>query len=208
MGDDPPQGALRRQVPRLPMGRGGMREWVFQDWAVNVGRPDVQFLLAWFRLAQWARYRWSWKARLVVTPYWWFTRMVVGVELPLDGDVGPRLRLYHPQNIVVNPGTSMGADCRLRHGVTIGNRVDRDENELGSATIGEGVDLGAGCVVIGDVHVGDHARIGALAVVTRSVPPWAVVARNPGQVIRIDEASEHDGPSEQVFQPGDGGVNL
>jgi acetyltransferase-like isoleucine patch superfamily enzyme len=32
-----------------------------------------------------------------------------------------------------------------------------------------------------------HVRIGALAVVTKSVPAWAVVAGNPGRVIRIDD---------------------
>jgi serine acetyltransferase len=167
-----------------------MRAWVLQDWSVNAGRPDAQLLLAWFRTAQWARRRWRGWARVVVTPYWWISRLVIGVELPLDGEVGPRLRLYHPQNIVVNPGSTIGADCHLRHGVTIGNRVDRDGNELGSATIGAGVDLGAGCAVIGAVHVGDHARVGALAVVTKSVPPWAVVAGNPARVIRIETGGE------------------
>ena len=41
--------------------------------------------------------------------------------------------------------------------------------------------------MIGDIHVGDHARIGALAVVTKSVPARAVVAGNPARVIRIDD---------------------
>ena len=169
-----------------------MRQWVFQDWGVNVSRPDSQLLLAWFRLAQWARHRWSWWARLIVTPYWWIAGMILGVELPLDGDVGPRLRLYHPHSIVLSPVTGIGADCHLRHGVTIGNRGERDGSELGTATIGADVDLGAGCAVIGDLHVGDHARIGALAVVTKAVPPWAVVVGNPGRVIRIDGPPESD----------------
>ena len=65
--------------------------------------------------------------------------------------------------------------------------MDRAGNELGVASIGDDVDLGAGCAVIGAVHVGDHARIGALAVVTKSVPAWAVVVGNPGRVIRIDD---------------------
>ncbi len=83
----------------------------------------------------------------------------------------------------------LGNDCHLRHNVTIGNRVDRDGNEVGVATIGDAVELGAGCAVVGDLHVGDHARIGALAVVVMSVPAWAVVVGNPGRVIRIDEAT-------------------
>jgi putative colanic acid biosynthesis acetyltransferase WcaB len=101
--------------------------------------------------------------------------------------VGPRLRLYHAHGIVLSPHCTVGSDCNLRHGVTVGNRVDRDGNEIGVATIGDHVDLGAGCVVIGDVHIGDHARVGALAVVLKPVPAWGVVVGNPGQVIRVDE---------------------
>jgi putative colanic acid biosynthesis acetyltransferase WcaB len=70
--------------------------------------------------------------------------------------------------------------------VTIGNRIDRDGNEGGWPTLGDDVELGAGCAVIGDLAVGDHARIGALAVVVKSVPEWGVVVGNPGRVIRID----------------------
>jgi serine acetyltransferase len=176
----------------------GMRDWVLQDWAVNAGRPDAQLLLAWFRLAQWAHRRWSWRARIVVTPYWWITRLILGFELPPAGDVGPRLRLYHFQNIVVNPASTIGPDCHLRHGVTIGNTADRDGNELGIASIGASVDLGVGCAVIGDVRVGDHARIGALAVVTKAVPPWAVVVGNPGRVIRIDAVAPTDEPNHRL----------
>jgi putative colanic acid biosynthesis acetyltransferase WcaB len=164
-----------------------LRACVLQDWEVNAGRPDSQLLLAWFRLAQWAAGHWGALARVVVTPYWWIPSLVLGVELPVSATIGPRLRLYHPHGIVVNPNCTLGSDCHLRHGVTVGNRVDRMGNEVGVASIGDHVELGAGCVVIGDVHVGDHARIGALAVVLDSVPAWGVVVGNPGRVIRVDE---------------------
>ncbi|HEY4829172.1 MAG TPA: hypothetical protein VIH85_20535, partial [Solirubrobacteraceae bacterium] len=112
---------------------------------------------------------------------------VLGVELPVSTTIGPRLRLYHPHGIVLNPNCTLGSDCHLRHGVTVGNRVDRMGNEVGVASIGDYVELGAGCVVIGNVHVGDHARVGALAVVLDSVPAWGIVVGNPGRVIRVDE---------------------
>lgn len=168
-------------------GTGSFRRWLFQDWASNHGRPESQLLLLWFRTAQWAEIHWQPVARLVVTPYWWITSLVIGIELPSSITVGPRLRLYHPHTIVINPHASIGSDCHLRHSVTIGNRVDRSGAELGVATLGDHVDLGAGCAVIGDLHVGDHARIGALSVVTTSVPAWAVVAGNPSRIIRVDE---------------------
>ena len=163
------------------------RACVLQDWEVNAGRPDSQLLLAWFRLAQWAAQHWGALARIVVTPYWWIPSLMLGVELPVSATIGPRLRLYHPHGIVLNANCTLGSDCHLRHGVTVGNKVDRMGNEVGVASIGDYVELGAGCVVIGDVHVGDHARIGALAVVLHSVPAWGIVVGNPGRVIRVDE---------------------
>ncbi len=162
-------------------------KWTLQDWKVNKGRPDSQLLLASFRLAQWAGARRGPLARLIGIPYWLISSLVLGLELPAQATIGPRLRLYHPHGIVLNPHCTIGSDCHLRHNVTVGNSVDRTGGELGVATLGDDVELGTGCVVIGSVHVGDHARIGALAVVTKSVPDWAVVVGNPGRVLRIDE---------------------
>jgi putative colanic acid biosynthesis acetyltransferase WcaB len=122
----------------------------------------------------------------VTTPYWLITSLLLGFELPPTARIGPRLRVTHRNGIVVSHHATVGSDCQLRHGVTIGNKTDRTGREVGVARIGDDVDLGAGCAVIGDIQVGDHARIGALAVVTRSVPAWAVVAGNPGRVIRVD----------------------
>jgi putative colanic acid biosynthesis acetyltransferase WcaB len=161
--------------------------WVRQDWAANAGRPETQLLLAWFRLAQWADRHWGAAGRLVATPYWLITSLLLGFELPVTATVGPGLRIFHRNGIVVSAHATLGRDCQLRHAVTVGNRTDRAGREIGVARIGDDVDLGAGCAVIGDIEVGDHARIGALAVVTRSVPAWAVVAGNPGRVIRIDQ---------------------
>jgi putative colanic acid biosynthesis acetyltransferase WcaB len=172
----------------------GFRDWVLQDWTVNDGRPDSQLLLAWFRLAQWGTRRWGRFGRFVVNPCWLISCLVIGVELPVTTVIGPRLRLYHPNGIVLNPHSTLGSDCHLRHGVTIGNRVDRDGTERGVATLGDAVDLGAGCMVIGDIHVGDHARIGALALVLSPVPDWGVVAGNPARLIRVEAPESLPGP--------------
>jgi putative colanic acid biosynthesis acetyltransferase WcaB len=167
----------------------GFREWVLQDWQVNAERRESQLILAWFRLAQWSTLHWGPLARWVVAPYWWTVSLVVGVELPVTTAIGPRLRLYHPHGIVLHPRCALGSDCHLRQGVTIGNRIDRMGNETAVARVGDDVELGAGCVVLGDVEIGDHARIGALAIVLDPVPAWGVVVGNPGRVIRVDDPS-------------------
>lgn len=165
----------------------GLRAWVFQDWSVNRGSPVHAVLLAWFRLAQLARGRWGIIGRIAVAaPYTVITALLMSMELPTTASVGPRLRLHHKHAIVIHANAIIGSDCQLRHGVTIGNKTDRNGKNLGTATIGNDVDFGAHSVVIGPIHVGDHARIGALAVVTKPIPDYGIVVGNPGRVIRID----------------------
>jgi serine O-acetyltransferase len=53
--------------------------------------------------------------------------------------------------------------------------------------IGGHVDLSAGCKVIGAIHIGDHALVGANAVVTRDVAPRSVVVGIPARPIGIRE---------------------
>ena len=57
-----------------------------------------------------------------------------------------------------------------------------DEHEV--TTIGNDVWMGHGSTILGGVTVGDGAVIGAKAVVGRDVPPYGIVAGNPGKVVR------------------------
>jgi putative colanic acid biosynthesis acetyltransferase WcaB len=168
-------------------GRGFMR-WVRQDWAVNAGYRDSQVVLLLFRFAQWAVRRWGLPGAVLAFFYRWGSSLLLGVELPPELEVGPRLRIFHPHGIVLNPGVTMGADCVLRQNVTIGNVVGRDGAEKGIARVGRGVEFGAGCVVVGDITVGDHARIGALALVQEDVPERGVVVAARAHLLRIDPA--------------------
>jgi acetyltransferase-like isoleucine patch superfamily enzyme len=54
----------------------------------------------------------------------------------------------------------------------------------GNIVIGNDVWIGRGATLLGDVRVGDGAIIGANSVVTKDVPPYAVVAGNPARIIR------------------------
>lgn len=171
-----------------------MLGWIFQDWAVNAHRPDSRVVLILFRLGQWAVRRWNTVGRLISLVTQLISSIVFGVELPPACEIGTRLRLYHPHSIVINPGVRIGTDCHVRQNTTIGNVVDRRGVEKGNPVIGDFVELGAACVVLGSIELGDHVRVGALAAVTKSVPPWAVVVGNPARVIKI-EASEMAGPS-------------
>lgn len=160
---------------------------MLQDWACNAGSTKSQVIMAAFRQA----HRWQSRgggrrglgARSGVTGYKVLTTWLLGVELPPETVVGPALRLVHPQAIVVNGESRIGARCVLRASTTLGNVVDDHGRASGSPVVGDDVELGVGVIVIGPVHIGDRARVGAGAVVLRDVPADRVAVGNPARVL-------------------------
>lgn len=165
------------------MASQGFDEFVRQDLAANRGYPKSMAVLMAFRTAQWVRARPGLAGRLgylvVGTAYKLFSEWLLGIELPASTQVGPGLRLRHGVGLVVNPATVIGADVMLRHAVTLGNR--RTESDC--PRLADGVEVGAGAIIIGEVLVGRGARIGAGAVVTSDVPAQATVL-SPTPVVR------------------------
>ena len=83
----------------------------------------------------------------------------------------------HPNGIVVHPEARIGKNCLLFQQVTIGTG-----SLPGVPTLGGHVEVGAGAKLLGGIKIGDHAVIGANAVVIRDVPARAFVAGVPAQV--------------------------
>lgn len=67
----------------------------------------------------------------------------------------------------------------------------KDRKTKGGVTIGNDVWIGRNALILSGVKIGDGAVIGAAAVVTKDVPPYAIVAGNPAKIIRyrFDEAT-------------------
>jgi serine O-acetyltransferase len=121
--------------------------------------------------------------RLLTFHYWAMYRVIetlTGISLPKEAVIGPGLRIWHFGSVIVHPGSVIGARCTLRHGVTIGNRVDDGPVPV----IGDDVDFGAYAQALGGIRVGNRARIGAMSVVLQDVPDDSSVAGNPARIIR------------------------
>lgn len=79
--------------------------------------------------------------------------------------------------IIVSHNAVIGKDCTIFHQVTIG------EGKGGAPVIGDHVLIGAGAKIIGGVHIGSYAKIGAGCVVTKDVPDGATVVSCEARII-------------------------
>jgi serine O-acetyltransferase len=113
--------------------------------------------------------------------FWWrqvhrFWSLVAQADIPLETQIGGGVWLPHPNGVVIHPAAIIGPNCLIFQQVTIGVAEGAH-----APVIGGHVDIGAGAKIIGGVRIGDHAVIGANAVVTRDVPADSVARGNPAR---------------------------
>jgi serine acetyltransferase len=165
--------------------------FVFQDWHANAGNSKGRFVLTAYRLASWFTAHGG-VPGLLGKPYCVVYRVVfawiLGIELPLRSRVGPGLKLFHGQGLVVHEFVDIGSGVVLRHGTTIGAKAGNPN----VPRIGNGVDIGSNSVILGDIYLGDGCVVGAGSVVTKSVSPSSVVAGNPAKELRTSRNSNSD----------------
>ncbi len=107
-----------------------------------------------------------------------FWSVVSGADIPLNSQIGGGLLLPHPNGVVIHPQATIGPNCLFFQQVTIG------ADQRGAIpVIGGHVDIGAGAKIIGGSRLGDHACIGANAVVLCDVPSGCVAVGVPARVI-------------------------
>lgn len=114
-----------------------------------------------------------------------FIEITTGISIPACCRIGKGLRIHHFGGIIFHPSVTIGENCTLYHGVTIGDRGGYG----GAATVGNNVMIGAGAKLIGEIRVGDNCRIGANTVVTRNMPDNTVAIGSPCSFkLRTDRA--------------------
>lgn len=112
-------------------------------------------------------------------------RNTYGIELPDTVKLGRRVVIEHQGNIVIHGYCSIGEECIIRQGVTLGLRhLDRLYD---APTLGKRVNIGSGAQLFGKITVGDDVNVGANAVVIKDVPDRATVVGIPAKVVKISE---------------------
>ncbi len=105
------------------------------------------------------------------------SRWLTGIEIHPGAKLGARLVIDHGMGVVIGETTEVGDDCLIFHGVTLGGKSF--ERVKRHPTIGNKVVLGAGCKILGNIHVGNNVVVGSNSVVTKDVPNDQVVAGIP-----------------------------
>jgi serine O-acetyltransferase len=127
-----------------------------------------------------------WRANLKTFARLWsqWSRFLTNIEIHPGATIGRRFFIDHGAGVVIGETSVIGDDVLMYHQVTLGGtsleRVKRHP------TIGNGVLIGMGAKILGNIMVGDHARIGANAVVTRDIPADSTAVGNPARILSQD----------------------
>ena len=127
---------------------------------------------------------WLWRRNVRFLARWLSqaARGLTGIEIHPGAQIGPGFFIDHGMGVVIGETAEIGADVTLYHGVTLGGTsLEKGKRH---PTIGDRVVIGAGAKVLGAITIGADSRIGANAVVVKSVPANSVVVGVPGQIVR------------------------
>ncbi|MEM7744310.1 MAG: serine O-acetyltransferase [Pseudomonadota bacterium] len=95
--------------------------------------------------------------------------------------IGRGLMIDHAHQIVIGETAVVGDDVSMLHGVTLGGTGKEGGDR--HPKIGDGVLIGAGASVLGNIRVGNCSRIAAGSVVLKEVPPCKTVAGIPAKIV-------------------------
>jgi serine O-acetyltransferase len=113
-----------------------------------------------------------------------FARFLTGIEIHPGARIGRRFFIDHGMGVVIGETAVVGEDVMLYHGVTLGGK-SRGRGKR-HPTLGDGVVVGAGAQVLGDIVIGARSVVGANAVVVKSAPADSVLVGIPAHVKRRD----------------------
>lgn len=104
-----------------------------------------------------------------------------GVDIHPGAQIGQGIMIDHAHAIVIGETAVVGDDVSMLHSVTLGGTGKEGGDR--HPKIGDGVLIGAGAKVLGNIHIGNCTRIAAGSVVLRDIPPCKTVAGVPAKIV-------------------------
>ncbi len=110
------------------------------------------------------------------------SRAKTGIEIHPGAQIGDNPFIDHGMGIVIGETAVIGSNVTIFHGATLGG-IGGEPGVKRHPTIGDNVLIGAGAKLLGNINIGDGARIGANAVVISDVPAFATAVGVPARII-------------------------
>ena len=95
-------------------------------------------------------------------------RHITGIEIHPGAKIGKRLFIDHGMGVVIGENTTIGNNCTIYHGATLGG-TGKDKFKR-HPDLGNNVMVGAGAKVLGPIKIGNNVKIGANSVVIKNIP--------------------------------------
>ena len=124
--------------------------------------------------------------------------MVFGIDIHPAARIGRGIMLDHGSGIVIGETAAVGDNSSILHSVTLGG--SGKEHGDRHPKVGRCVMIGASAKILGNIHVGDCARVAAGSVVLKDVPPCTTVAGVPAKVIGEAGCSQPSRMMDQLLE--------
>lgn len=131
-----------------------------------------------YRIAHWL---WTHKRSDLAYFFQMRTSEVFGVDIHPNARIGRGIMIDHAHSIVIGETAVVGDDVSMLHSVTLGGTGKEEEDR--HPKIGNGVLLGAGASILGNIRVGECSRVAAGSVVLEEVPRCKTVAGVPARIV-------------------------
>jgi len=126
-----------------------------------------------------------------------FARFLTGIEIHPKAKIGKNLFIDHGMGVVIGETSEIGDNVTIYHNVTLGGISpsinSNDQRHIKRhPTLRDNVVVGSGAQILGPITIGQNAKIGSNAVVTKDVPENAVMVGIPAKNV---------GTSTEEFKP-------
>jgi serine O-acetyltransferase len=130
---------------------------------------------------------WNMKLHALARFFANISRILTGIEIHPEARIGARLFIDHGTGVVIGQTSIIGDDVTIYHGVTLGGVGSGKPGDKRHPTLENGAMIGAGAQVLGNITIGEGAKVGANSVVTIDVPAHTVALGIPARIIGSDE---------------------
>lgn len=147
-------------------------------WEVATCYPGFHAIV----IHRWARWCWrrdlKWLGRFTSQ----VGRLLTGIEIHPGATIGRRVFIDHGFGVVIGETAEVGDDCTIYQGVTLGG-TSLNKGIKRHPTLQRGVIVGAGAKVLGSFTLGEGAKVGSNAVLTKALPAGATAVGNPARIV-------------------------